>query len=128
MLAADDLAAVEIDFAGLRIDDVADGDRAFELLAMSGRAREGLRLVERLGNALVAGVPRVHRAEQRHGGGLCGLVDWDGGGFFLGGGDLDPGAAFGNDAAGVQLALAGFGLDDVIDAGRAVQLRHYYAL
>src|SRR5207237_9708166 len=36
--------------------------------------------------------------------------------------DLDPAAALGDDAAGVEPALAGLGLDDVIDAGGAVQL------
>src|SRR5207253_1839317 len=48
--------------------------------------------------------------------------------FLLGDVDLDPAAALGNDAAGVEAALAGLGLDDEIDAGGAVQLAHDDAL
>ena len=50
------------------------------------------------------------------------LVDADAERVLLGDVDLDPAAALGDDAAAVQLAVAGLGLDDEIDAGRAVQL------
>src|SRR5205823_651245 len=53
---------------------------------------------------------------------LARLVDANAEGFLLGDVDLDPGAALGDDAAGVQFAFAGLGLDDEIDAGRTMQL------
>src|SRR5262249_51988758 len=64
---------------------------------------------------------RVHGAQERHGGELAGLVDADAEGVLLGDVDLDPAAALGDDAAGVELALA-LGLDGEVHAGGAVQL------
>ena len=37
-LLGDRLAALEVDLAGLRVDDVADGDGAFELVAVGRRS------------------------------------------------------------------------------------------
>src|SRR5262249_4283327 len=42
--------------------------------------------------------------------------------------DFDPAAALGDNAATVELAIGPFGLDDVIDTGRAVQLGNHDAL
>ena len=75
----------------------------------------------RIRSASVA-VLRVHGPQQRHGRELAGLVDADAERVLLGDVDLDPAAALGDDAAAVQLAVAGLDLDDEIDAGRAVQL------
>ena len=65
---------------------------------------------------------RVHRPQQRHGRELAGLVDADAERVLLGDVDLDPAAALGDDAAGVQLLVARLDLDDEVDAGRAVEL------
>ena len=78
--------------------------------------------VEGAQDRLVLAVGRVHGPQQSHRAELAGLVDADAEGVLLGDVDLDPAAALGDDAAGVQLALAGLGLDDEIDAGGAVQL------
>src|SRR5207245_356971 len=124
VLAADDLAALQVDLARLGVDDVADRHGAFDQLAVVGLERDRLDVVgvERLDDVIVVGVSRVHGAEQRHGRELARLVDADAQGVLLGDVDLDPRAALGDDAAAVELAVAGLGLDDVIDAGGAVQL------
>ena len=80
-----------------------------------------LRRIELLSDVGGRRVGRVHRPQQRHGGELARLVDADAERVLLGDVDLDPRAALGNDAAGVQFGIA-FGFDDEIDAGRAVQL------
>ena len=81
-----------------------------------------LGLVERLEDRLVGRVLRAHRPEQRHRRELARLVDADAERVLLGDVELDPAAALGDDAAGVQLAVAGLDLDDEVDAGRAVEL------
>src|SRR5207244_6191809 len=78
--------------------------------------------VEGLEDVGVGGVGGVHGPEQGHGGELAALVDADAEGFLLGDVDLDPAAALGDDAAGVQAALGALDLDGEIDAGGAVQL------
>ena len=50
------------------------------------------------------------------GGELARLVDADAERVLLGDADLDPAAALGDDAAGVQLAVACLDLDDEVDA------------
>src|SRR5262249_6036528 len=70
---------------------------------------------------------RVHGPEQSHRGELAGLIDAHAQRFLLGDVDFNPAAAFGNDAAAVQLALARLGFDDVIDAGAAMELRYNHA-
>src|SRR5437899_2519623 len=99
---------------------LAVGDGTLEALLRVGGDADVLDPVgvEGLDDLLVAGVGGVHGAEQGHGGELAALVDADAEGLLLGDVDLDPGAALRDDAGGVELALAGLGLDDVIDARR----------
>ncbi len=84
--------------------------------------------VERAQDVGVQAVLRVHRPQQRHHRELAALVDADRDAVLLGGVDLDPAAALGDDAAAVQPPLAGFHLGDEVDAGAAVQLAHHDAL
>ena len=120
--------AVEVDLAGLRVDDVVDGDQADRFESPTAvRPRRRRLTVFGLGRTpggcrVVGRVRRVHGAQQRHGRELARLVDADAERVLLGDVDLDPAAALGDDAAGVQLAVAGLGLDDEVDAGRAVEL------
>src|SRR5262249_25921399 len=113
---------VEEDLAGLRVDDVAAGDLVDEVVGLARLDLDLLGGVEGLEDVGVGGGGGVHRPQQGDGGGLARLVDADAEGVLLGDVDLDPAAALRDDAAGVQLALAGLGLDDEVDAGRAVQL------
>ena len=53
---------------------------------------------------------------------LARLVDADAERVLLGDLELDPAAALGDDAAGVQLLVARLDLDDEVDARRAVEL------
>src|SRR5262249_21295641 len=70
---------------------------------------------------------RIHGAEQGHRAELARLINADTKRLFFGDVDLDPAAAFGNDAAGMKPTLA-FALDGEIDAGRAVKLRDNHPL
>ena len=110
-------AAVDQDLAGVRVDDVAAGDPALELGGRLGVGRvDRLGLVEGLEDRLVGRVLRAHGAQQRHRRELARLVDADAQGVLLGDLELDPAPALGDDAAGVQLLVAGLDLDDEVDA------------
>src|SRR5262249_19503284 len=119
------LAALDVDLARFGIDHVAGNDGAFLFFQAGAVGRRPLHVlgrVERLDDVEVGRVRRVHGAQERHRAELAGLVDADAERLLLGDVDLDPAAALGDDAAGVQLALAALGLDDEVDAGGAVQL------
>ncbi len=67
LLLGEGLAAIEVDLARFRIDDVADGDAAQELGPIGGDDADVLGGVEGLDDVGVGGVGRVHGAQQRHG-------------------------------------------------------------
>ena len=120
--------AVDQDLAGLRVDDVAAGDPAFELGGRLGVGRvDGIGFVKGLQDVLVARVFRAHRAKEGHRRELARLVDAHSQGVFLGHLQLDPASAFRNDPAGVQLLVVGLDLDDEVDARRAVELADHDA-
>ena len=75
-----------------------------------------LGLVERLEDRLVGRELGAHGPQQRHRRELARLVDPDAQGVLLGDLQLDPAPALGDDAAGVELAVAGLDLDDEVDA------------
>ena len=125
----DGRAALDQDLAGVRVDDVAAGDPAFELGGGLGVAGgDGLGLVEGLEDRLVGRELRAHGAQQGHRRELARLVDPDAQGVLLGDLELDPAPALGDDPAGVELAVAGLDLDDEVDARAAVELADDHAL
>ncbi len=121
-------AAVDQDLAGIGVDDISAGDPALELGGRLGIGRvDGLGLVERLEDRFVARVLGAHGAEQGHRRELARLVDAHAQGVFLGHLELDPASPFRNDAAGVELLVAGLDLDDEIDTGGTVKLADDHA-
>src|SRR5262249_17903313 len=114
--------------AGFRVDDVAHGQGAAQPFAGFGLGGDGLGQVEGAQDVAVAGVGRVHGPQERHGRELPGLVDADAERILFGDVDLDPAAALGDDAAGVEFAVAALHLHHEIDAGGAMQLTDHDAL
>ena len=128
------LRALDEDLAGPRavgrIDHVADGQLALDLRRPA--AVGDLHDLGRKENAQQVGVVavvRVHRPQERHDRELAALVDADREALLAVDVQLDPASALGNDAATMELALAGaFQLADEIDAGAAVELADDHAL
>ena len=112
------------------IDDVAHGQLALDLRGAAGIGHfHHFRLVEDAQQVGVVAVIRVHRPQQRHDRELAALVDADGEALLAVDVQLDPTAAFGNDAAVLQAALAGaLHLADEVHAGAAVELAHDHSL
>ena len=122
------LGALDDDFAGPRtvggINDVADRQLPLELRGAAAIDDfddfGGIEHAQQVGIVAVVG---VHRPQQRHDRELAALVDADGETLFAVDVQLDPTAAFGNDAATLQPPLAGaFDFADEVDAGAAVEL------
>ena len=123
----DDLAGP---LAAAGIDDVVDGDLAFDL-DHAPAVRDFLdgRLVEGADQVGIGAILGTHGAEQRHGGKLAALVDADAERFPLRHVDFNPAAALRDDAAGGELAVGGpFLFHHEIDARAAVQLAHDHPL
>ena len=116
------LRALDEDLAGPRavgrIDHVADGQLALDLRALRLSAIFTTSVVEEDAQQVgVVAVVGVHRPQQRHDRELAALVDADREAFLAVDVQLDPASALGDDAATVQLALAGaFHFADEIDA------------
>jgi hypothetical protein len=115
--------------AGLLVDDVTGRDAAGDARLGADRG-----LLEDLGpveEAEDVGVRRVvggQGADEGGAGELAALVDADEERVLLADVQFDPGAALGDDPAGVQLPLAGVDLHGEVDTGRTVELGDDHAL
>ena len=126
--------ALDDDLAGPRavgrIDDVADGQLSFDLRgAAAVDDFDLLGLVKDAQQIGVVAVLRIHRPQQRHDRELAALVDADREAFLAVDVQLDPTAAFGDDAATLQPPFAGaLHLADEVHAGAAVELADHHPL
>ena len=119
--------------AGLQDDDVPHRDAVGDLLREGvGGLRLGLLddlgRVELTQERLVRAEVLVEGAEERDRAELAALVDADAERLLLRDVELHPGAALRDDPARVQGAVRGRGVDQEVDAGRAVELAHDDAL
>ena len=125
-------AGVDDNLAGplalLGVDDVVGGDLAFQLDDAPATADLlHSHFIEELENLAVVGIPWVHGPQEGQGGELTALIDANLESVFLRDIELNPAAAFGNDAAVVGLAIGRLGIRDKVDTWRTMQLAHHPA-
>ncbi len=101
----DGLAALQVNLARFGVDHVVGKLLAQQVGVVLLVLGELFHRVEGGEDVGVAGVPRVHGAQQRHGRKFAGLVDADAERILLGDVQLNPGTALGNDAARMQLLV-----------------------
>ena len=129
-----DLAAgIDDDLAGplaaLGIDDVVDGELAFDLDDIpTALGLHLLGLVEQFEDLGVGRVLGIHRPQQRERRKLAALVDPHLERVLLRHVELDPAATLRDDPAVVGLAIARLRVGHEVDARRPVQLAHHHPL